>query len=168
VGETDDFTVNVLVRDRSDPDHSAWTVEITTRGHHGTKARLQISRSRCHLRRRNSLRLSCSKREKSSLNSLTQTPTPCLTSRPSQTRSTGIASIALATCAGTGHGLSTRCGAPRAKRPTTPPRWSSTAHMATFHLPATRHGQYQAGAIRARTRSRHCPLPRRDRRLALA
>jgi hypothetical protein len=40
VGETDDFTVNVLVRDRSDPDRSAWTVEITTRGHHGPKSTL--------------------------------------------------------------------------------------------------------------------------------
>lgn len=30
VGETDAFTVVLLVRDRSDPDKSSWTVEVTT------------------------------------------------------------------------------------------------------------------------------------------
>jgi hypothetical protein len=40
VGETADVTVNLLVRDRSDPDLASWTVELTTRGHRapgGTK-----------------------------------------------------------------------------------------------------------------------------------
>jgi hypothetical protein len=35
VGCTRAVTVNLLVRDRGDPEKSSWTVEITTRGHIG-------------------------------------------------------------------------------------------------------------------------------------
>jgi hypothetical protein len=40
VGQTDDVTINLVVRDRSDPELSSWTVEITTRGHHGQNSTL--------------------------------------------------------------------------------------------------------------------------------
>lgn len=43
VGETDDFTVNLLVRARSDPETSSWTVELTTRGHHAPGSTLAVA-----------------------------------------------------------------------------------------------------------------------------
>ena len=55
VGETDTFSVSLVVRDRSDPDRSSWTVEVTTRNLPGpggslAKAVLQMpAQSACDL-----------------------------------------------------------------------------------------------------------------------